>query len=334
MLKFIYILVLGVFVTGCVSAQETSYHIIKKDHIGGTGGWDYIFANPTNQRLYVSHGNRLTVLNLVTGDSVGVVSPRMGVHGVAIIEALGRGYTSNGRSNSVSVFDLKTNQILKDIPTGQNPDAIFYDDFNGMIITCNGRSNDLSFIDPKTDKVIATVAVGGKPETVVSDGKGHVFVNVEDKNEVVKINSKTHEVEAYWKLAKGKEPTGLALDRATHRLIVGGGGNKYMEILDTETGKSLFQLPIGEGCDGIVFDQTKKLAFASNGEGTVTIVKELSANDFRVVQTVKSAVRARTITVDPTTHHIFLPSAQFKPVEGQRWPMVLPGTFFVLELGE
>ena len=334
MLRSIFTLALGFFVLSQVNAQETHYKILKKNLIGGTGGWDYIFANPANQRLYVSHGNRLTVLNLVTGDSVGVVSPTMGVHGVAIIEAKGRGYTSNGKSNSVSVFDLKTNKILKDIPTGQNPDAIFYDDFNGMMITCNGRSNDLSFIDPKTDKVIATVAVGGKPETAVSDGNGYVFVNVEDKNEVVKINAKTHKVEGHWKLAKGEEPTGLALDRATHRLIVGCGGNKYLEILNAETGKSLFQLPIGEGCDGIAFDQTKKLAFASNGEGTVTIIKEFSANDFKVVQTVRSAVRARTITVDPTTHHVFLPSAEFKPVEGQRWPMVLPGTFFVLEMGE
>lgn len=334
MLKSIFTLALGFFLLSHVNAQETHYRILKKSLIGGTGGWDYIFANPANQRLYVSHGNRLTVLNLVTGDSVGVVSPTPGVHGVATIVATGKGYTSNGKSNSVSVFDLKTNQILKDISTGQNPDAIFYDDFNGMIITCNGRSNNLSFIDPKTNKVIATTAVGGKPETAVSDGIGHVFVNVEDKNEVVKINSKTHKVEAHWKLAKGDEPTGLAIDRETHRLFVSCGGNKYMEILDIKSGKSLFQLPIGEGCDGIAFDESTKLAFASNGEGTVTIVKEFDANNFKVVQTVKSAARARTITIDPTTHHIFLPSSAFKPVEGQKWPMVLPGTFFVLELGE
>lgn len=333
MLKSIFTIALGFFVWSQVNAQEPQYHILKKNLIGGTGGWDYIFANPANQRLYVSHGNRLTVLNLATGDSVGVVSPTLGVHGVAIINGNGKGYTSNGKSNSVSVFDLKTNQILKDIPVGQNPDAIFYDDYSGMIVTCNGKSNDLTFINPKTDEVIATVAVGGKPETAVSDGKGNVFVNVEDKNEVVKINSKTHNVEAHWKLAIGEEPTGLAIDRITHRLIVGCGGNKFMEILDTESGKSLFQLPIGEGCDGIAFDESTKLVFASNGEGTVSVIKEFNANSFKVVQTVASAARARTISLDPVTHHIFLPSAEFKLVEGQKRPTALPGTFFVLEMG-
>lgn len=333
MRKSIYTLFIGLFLSTTLFAQQP-YHTLKKKVIGGTGGWDYIFASPGNQRLYVSHGNRITVLNLKTLDSVGVVEPTLGVHGVATIEAMGRGYTSNGRADNVSVFDLKTNQILKDIPTGQNPDAIFYDDFNGMIITCNGRSDDLSFIDPKTDKVVVTVAVGGKPETAVSDGKGHVFVNIEDKSEVVKINSKTHKVEAHWKLAKGEEPTGLALDRETHRLIVGCGGNEYLEILDADSGKSLFQLPIGKGCDGIAFDASTKLAFASNGEGTVTVVKELGPNDFKVIQTVKSALRARTITVDPITHHIFLPSADTAPVAGRKWPAVVPGTFFVLEMGE
>ncbi len=333
MLKSIFTLAIIIFMLNNLDAQETHYHILKKDLIGGTGGWDYILANPANQRLYVSHGNKVTVLNIKTGDSVGVVSNTLGVHGIAIINKMNRGYTSNGKSNSVSVFDLKTNKVLKDIQTGQNPDAIFYDDFNGMIVTCNGRSNDLTFIDPKTDKVIATVAVGGKPETAVSDGKGNIFVNVEDKNEVVKINSKTYNVEAHWKLAVGEEPTGLAIDRITHRLIVGCGGNKFMEILDTESGKSLFQLPIGEGCDGIAFDESTKLVFASNGEGTVTLIKEFNANSFKVVQTVASAARARTITLDPVTHHIFLPSAEFKLVEGQKRPTALPGTFFVLEMG-
>jgi YVTN family beta-propeller protein len=334
LLKSVFTLILGFFVLSHVNAQETHYHILKKDLIGGTGGWDYIFANPANQRLYVSHGNRLTVLNLETGDSVGVVSPALGVHGVAIIGGMGRGYTSNGKANTVSVFDLKTNKILKDIPTGQNPDAIFYDDHSGMIITCNGRSNDLSFIDPKTDKVIATVAVGGKPETAVSDDKGHIFVNVENKNEVVKINSKTHQVEAHWKLTKGEEPTGLVIDKSTNRLMVSCGGSPYMEVLDTETGKSLFQISIGKGCDGAVFDPAKKLFFASNGEGTLTIIKEINANNFKVVQTLKTALGARTSTIDPITHRIFLPTAKLQQVEGQRWPKSIAGTFFVLEIGE
>ncbi|MBD3748640.1 MAG: YncE family protein [Sphingobacteriales bacterium] len=333
MRKFIYTLFIGLFLSGTLFAQET-YHILKKKVIGGTGGWDYIFANSANQRLYVSHGNRITVLNLKTLDSVGVVEPALGVHGVATIAALNRGYTSNGRANTVSVFDLKTNQILKDIPTGQNPDAIFYDDFNGMIITCNGGSSDLSFIDPKTDAVVATVAVGGKPETAVSDGKGHVFVNIEDKSEVVKINSKTHEVEAHWKLAKGEEPTGLVIDRSTNRLMVACGGNPFMEVLDTKTGKSLFQLPIGRGCDGAAFDAQKKLFFASNGEGTLTIVKEISANNFKVVQTLATARGARTITLDPKSHHVFVSSASFQAGDQSRRPIAIPDSFFVMEIGE
>lgn len=334
MLKTIYTLAMATLISGTVMAQESHYHVIKKDSIGGTGGWDYLFANPANQRLYVSHSTEVEVLNLKTGVKLATIKPTPGVHGVATIDAMNRGYISNGRSDNVSVFDLKSNQILKTIATGKDPDAIFYDDFNGMIITCNGHSDDLSFIDPKTEEVVATVAVGGKPETAVSDGKGHVFVNIEDKSEVVKINSKTHEVEAHWKLAKGEEPTGLVIDRAIHRLMVACGGSPFMEVLDTETGKSLFQIPIGRGCDGAAFDAQKKLFFASNGEGTLTIIKEINANDFKVVQTLATARGARTITIDPKSHHIFVSSALFQAGDQGRRPVAIPDSFFVMEIGE
>ncbi|MDA9555039.1 YncE family protein [Pelobium sp.] len=317
-----------------VKAQTVNYHILRKDIIGGTGGWDYININPTNHQIYVSHGNRITVLNSLTGDSVGVVSPTLGVHGVTFINALGKGYTSNGRANTVSVFDLKTNKILSEIAVGQNPDAIFYDDFSKKIFTCNGRSSDASVVDPKTEKVVATIPLGGKPETAVSDGKGNIFVNIEDKSEVVQFDAKTYTIKNRWKLGKGEEPTGLEIDRSTNRLFV-GCGNKWMVVLDAKSGKILSQLAIGEGCDGIAFDQTKKLVFASNGEGTVTIVKELNANKFEVVQTVVSAVRARTITVDQESHKVYLPTAEFaKPTSTNARPALIPGTFYVLEIGE
>ena len=309
-------------------AQQTTPHIIKTYHIASGGGWDYIAVN--NHKLYVSHGTQVNILNENSGDSLGVIPNTTGVHGIAFDNTAHKGYTSNGRINNVTVFDLNTNAILGQIATGQNPDAILYEPFSKTIITCNGRSNDLSVIDTKSQKVIATIPVGGKPETAVSDDNGKLFVNIEDKSEIVAVNTKTFKVENRWSIAPGEAPTGLAIDTKTKRLFA-GCDNKLLMVIDANTGKVVTKLPIGDGCDGVAFDSKTSTIYTSNGEGTMTVIKETAANDFKVVANVPTKRGARTIAVDDQTHTLFLPTANFETstVANER-PKMIPGTFQVL----
>jgi len=303
------------------------YAVLKKFAIASAGGWDYIAAH--DGKVYASHGTQVNVLNENSGDSVGVIPNTLGVHGIAFNDALGKGYTSNGRANNVFVFDLKTNAVLDSIKTGMNPDAIMYEPFTKTIITCNGRSNDLSLIDPATNKVIHTIPVGGKPETAVSNGKGMLYVNLEDKNEIASVDLKTFKVQAQWPLhAEG--PTGLVLDTKTNRLFA-GCDNKLV-VLDATTGKLIDTLPIGAGCDGVAFDGKQDLIFTANGQdGTITVVQEQNANTFKVVDTVTTKRGARTITIDPQDGTLFLPTADFEQTATTNGrPRMIPGTFQVL----
>ena len=312
----------------------SGYHLAKTFHIASGGGWDYIAVGPHNNRLYVSHGTQVNILNQSTGDSVGVIPNTTGVHGIAFDLALGKGYTSNGRINSVTVFDLATNKVLSQITTGENPDAIMYDPYSKRIITCNGRSNDLSVIDPVTEKVVATIPVGGKPETAVSDEAGKIYVNIEDKSEIAVVNINQNKVEQRWSIAPGEGPTGLAIDLKTHRLFA--GCDKLMMVIDALTGKIVDKLPIGDGCDGVGFDPQLKYAFASCGEGILSVVQEESASMFKVLENVPTKRGARTIAVDPQTHNIYLPTAEFeKPSDpGERRPHMIPGPFRVLVMSK
>jgi YVTN family beta-propeller protein len=309
-------------------AQSTGYKLSKTFHIASAGGWDYIAVGPGNNRLYVSHGAQVNILDQKTGDSVGVIPNTTGVHGIAFIPALNKGYTSNGRSNNITVFDLKTNATLSQIATGENPDAIMYDNFSKKIITCNGRSKDLSIVDPITEKVVSTIPVGGKPETAVSDEKGKLFVNIEDKNEIIQVDIASGKVEAHWPLS-AESPTGLAIDLNTHRLFA--GCDKEMVIVDAISGKVVKKMPIGDGCDGIGFDSNTKLIFASCGEGKLSIVKEESADNYKDVGSVATKRSARTIAVDETTHEVFLPAADMEKssVPNER-PKMIPGSFQIL----
>lgn len=315
-------------------AQEsTGFHILKSLSIKSAGGWDYITVNSNLNRLYVSHGMQVNIMNLSTGDSVAVIQNTPGVHGIALVESTGKGYISNGRANSVAVFDLKTNAVLAQIPTGTNPDAIFYDTFSHKIYTCNGRSNDASVIDPATDKVVATIPLGAKPETAVSDGKGKIYVNAENTAEVVVIDALTYKVINRFKIVKGEEPSGLDIDLSTNRLFIGCGGNKLMVIMDAANGNNLASFPIG-GCDGLVFDPALKLAYASNGEGTISVVKEIDAAHFIQLASIPSEKSARTIAIDLQTHHLFLPAARTIANPAGGYPKVVAGTFHVLEVGK
>jgi YVTN family beta-propeller protein len=310
-----------------VSAQKSGYHLIHTFHIKSGGGWDYLAVN--GSKLYVSHSTQVNILDKQSGDSVGVVPNTNGVHGIAFIPALNKGYTSNGRSNNVTVFELSTGKVLSQVTTGQNPDAIIYEPYTRKIITCNGRSNDLTIIDPATEQVTATIPLGGKPETAVSDEEGKLFVNLEDKNEIVAVNLQTGKVESHWSIAPAEGPTGLAYDKETKRLFA--GCEKMLAVVDAVNGKLIDKITIGDGCDGVAFDKDSKTIFTSNGEGTMTVIKETSANSYEILENVPTKKGARTITIDEDTHTLYLPTAGFGPATapGQR-PPVIAGTFQVL----
>jgi YVTN family beta-propeller protein len=320
-------------ITAISTAQsKVDFKIANTFHIKSGGGWDYLAV--CDKRLYVSHGMQVNVLDKTTGDSVGIVSNTMGVHGIAFIPSLGKGYTSNGRANNVSVFDLKTNEVSTQIATGENPDAILYEPFSKMIVTCNGKSKDLSVIDPATNKVVATIPIGGKPETAVSDEAGKLYVNNEDKNEIAEVDMKNFKVLNQWPLAPGEGPTGLAIDIKNKRLFA--GCEKLLVVVDVTDGKIVEKLPIGDGCDGVAFDKIANRIFTSNGEGTMTIIDEQSANKYTVTATIPTKKGARTICLDDATHIVYMPTADFEAKKStddpKARPKMIAGSFQILML--
>jgi hypothetical protein len=326
------------FITGaCILLVSTilnaqskpGYKISKTFHIASDGGWDYVAVGPGN-KLYVSHGTQVNILDKNTGDSLGVISNTTGVHGIAFDEAAGKGFTSNGRLNNVTVFDIKTDKELAHIATGENPDAIMFDSFSKMIITCNGRSKDLTVFDPVSYKIIATIPVGGKPETAVSDNAGKWFVNIEDKNEIIQVNSKTFMVEKHWSLSPGEGPTGLAIDNNSKRLFA--GCNKKLAVIDYTSGNLITTITIGDGCDGVAFDNKSKNIFTSNGSGTMTVIKEESPTQFTISENVPTKRSARTIAIDEASQTLYLPAANLEPqaANAQGRPRTIPGSFQIL----
>jgi YVTN family beta-propeller protein len=324
----IIICLLGV---SAADAQKSGYHTTKVFHIASAGGWDYLAVN--GKELYVSHGDHVNILDKKTGDSIGIIPNTNGVHGIAFLPAMNKGYVSDGKGNMVTVFELSTHNTLRQIGTGQNPDAIIYEPFTKKIITCNGRSNDLSIIDPVKDTVVATIAVGGKPETAVSDESGRLFVNIEDKNEIIEVDLNNNTVVQHWPLAPAEGPTGLAYDKETKRLFA--GCDHLLAVIDAGTGKLIDKITIGDGCDGVAFDQKTKTIFTSNGEGTLTVIKEQSADKYTVIENITTKKGARTIALDESTHLLYLPTAnlQATTVAHQRAAMI-PGTFQVLVVGK
>ena len=275
---------------------------------GGTGFFDYLTADSQAHRLYLSHGNQVMVLNTTDGTVIGQIADTTGVHGIALVPDSNEGYTSNGRENKLGVFDLKTLKTLRKVDCGRNPDSIIYDPFTKKVFSFNHSGGDITMVDTTApDKAPVTIQVGGTLETGVSDLAGHVYVNVEDKSEIVAIDSKQGTVLAHWSLAPGEEPTGMAIDREHHRLFA-GCGNQMMVVVDSNDGKVLATVPIGPGCDGVTFEPSLGFAVSSNGgNGTATVVKEEPAGSFKAVQTLKTTRGARTITCDPVSHLIYLP---------------------------
>jgi DNA-binding beta-propeller fold protein YncE len=319
----------GPMATGYLYAQASGFRVTKVFHIPSSGGWDYIAVGPDNNRLYVSHGTQVNILNETTGDSVGVIPNTTGVHGIAFVPALGKGYTSNGRLNNVTVFDLKSNQILGMITAGTNPDAIMYDDFSKLIITCNGRSHDLSLIDPVSGNLLYTIPVNGKPETAVTDGKGKIYVNIEDMHQIIAIDINQRKITERWSLAPAESPTGLAFDAKHKRLFA--GCDKTLVVVDAGSGKVTGRITIPDGCDGVAFDAELGLVFASCGEGQLSVIRENKNGIYELLENVPTKSSARTLALNQKTHTLYLPAGEFqKPAaEGTRPPLV-PGTFQVL----
>jgi len=327
------LLALGTLIAGTAAAQE--YQVAKRAKLGGEGGWDYLTVDDTARRLYVSRSSHVMVLDADTLQVVGDIPDTAGVHGIAIAAELGKGFTSNGRADTLTVFDTQTLKATGEVKAGANPDAILYDTFTKRVFAFNGRSGDVTVVDAKTGAVAATIPIGGKLEFGQTDGKGRVFVNVEDKNEIAELDAKGMKVLARWPIAPCEEPTGLALD-AAHRLLFSVCGNGLMAVVDADTGKVVATLPIGAGSDGAAFDPTTQNAFSSNGEGTLSVVHESAPDKFAVVQTVKTQRSARTITLDPKTGSLLLPAAELGPApaatpgQPRPRPTVVPGTFALL----
>jgi DNA-binding beta-propeller fold protein YncE len=337
----LFVFLLNLLLAGyAVAASGAGYHVVTTYKLGGDGGWDYLLADPDMHRLYISRGTHVMVIDADTGKSVGDIADTPGVHGIALAPELGRGFTSNGREGTVSIFDIKTLATSNKVNVGgQNPDAIIYDPATKRVFTFNGRSHDSTAIDAATGKVLGMIKLDGKPEFAASDGKGEVFVNIEDKSELTAIDANKLEVKATWPLAPCTEPSGLAIDRE-HRRLFSGCDNKMMAVADADTGKVLATPPIGEGLDATRYDPGTGLAFASCGEGVLTVIKEESPEKFTVVENVPTQPGARTMALDTKTHKVYTVTAKFGPPPAPTaenphpWRSIVPDTFVVLVLSQ
>jgi len=324
-------------VANAVPPGSSGYHVVKTIPIGGPGKWDYDIVDSEARRVYVSHSTHVVVLDADSGATVGDIADTSGVHGIALASDLGRGFTSNGKANTVTIFDLKTFKTIDTVKTGGlNPDAIFYDAGTKRVFAFNGKSSNATAIDAASGKVAGMIPVGGKPEFAAGDDQGHVFVNVEDKSLLLEIDAQKLAVLHRWPLTGCKEPSGLAFDQKNHRLF-SVCGNKKMMVVNSETGKIVTTIAIGEDPDAAGFDPGTQLVFSSNGEsGDLTVIHEDSADKYTVMETVPTKKYARTMAIDLKTHNIFLPVAEFEPVapKGEEEPPMKPNSFEVLLVGK
>jgi DNA-binding beta-propeller fold protein YncE len=333
------------FVLACICAGSvrafapTQYQVKQKYVLGGEGGWDYLTFDAAGKRLFISRGTHVMVVDPYKGSVVGDIPNTPGVHGIALAQDLGKGFTSNGRENTVTVFDLKTLKETARIKLeAENPDAILYDPSSKRVFTFNGRSKNATAIDAVKDTVIGNIPLNGKPEFGVADGKGMVFVNIEDTSELTSIDAGNAKVAKTWKLTGCEEPSGLAMDQKHHRLFA-GCHNKVMAVVNAEDGKVVTTPAIGEGVDANAFDPGTDLAFSSNGDGTLTVVHEDSVDKYTVAQNVSTQRGARTMALDTNNHDIYLVTAEIEEAppakEGDRPRRSMkPGTFTLLVVGK
>ncbi len=319
-------------------AADGDYHLVKKLVLGGEGGWDYLICDSDARRLYISRGSHVMVVDADTYAVVGDIPGTDGVHGIALAPEFGRGFTSDGRSNTVTIFDLKSLKVLGTAPTDEGPDAIVYDPASKRVFTLNGRAGTATAIDAETGKPAGSITLGGRPEYAAADGEGHIYNNLEDKSEIIQIDSRKLTVTARWPLAPCESPSGLAIDKE-HRRLFAGCHSRVMAIMDADTGKVLATPSIGQGVDANRFDPGTQLAFSSNGDGTLTIVHEDSLEKFAPVASVTTQRGARTMALDLKTHRVFLVTAEFGPAPAHTpeqphpRPQMVPGTFTLLVFG-
>jgi DNA-binding beta-propeller fold protein YncE len=326
-------------VSAAVAVAAPGYHVVNTWRLGGDGGWDYLKVDSNARRLYISRATKVVVIDADSGKPVGEIADTPGVHGVALAPEFGRGFTSNGREDTVSVFDLQSLKTLSKIKVGNRPDAIWYDPATKRVFTFNAGSQDATAMDAAKGEVVGTIALGGKPEFAASDGKGTVYVNLEDKNQLFALDANKLTVKERWPLPGCDEPSGLAMDQKNRRLFV-GCGNKVMPVVNADNGKVLATLPIGDGVDATAFDDDAGLAFASCGEGVLTVVREESPDKFSVAENVPTQKGARTMALDRKTHQVYTVTAKFGPPpaptasQPHPRPTILPDSFVVLVLGK
>jgi len=331
-----YLMILSFAALALAAVAGSGYHVVTTYKVGGEGGWDYLTADSDARRVYISRGTHVMVLDADSGKIVGDIPDTPGVHGIALAPELGRGFTSNGREGTVSIFDLKTLATSAKVKVGDNPDAILYDPATKRVFTFNGRSQDSTAIDAATGKVLGTIKLDGKPEFAASDAKGEIFVNIEDKSELTAIDPNKLEVKSTWPLAPCEGPSGLSIDRKNRHLFA--GCDKMMAIVDADSGKVLATPAIGDGVDATTFDAGTGLAFASCGEGVLTVVKEESPGKFSA-ENVPTQRGARTLALDAKTHNVFVVTAEFGPRPAATAdnphprPPMLPDSFVVLVVG-
>lgn len=326
--------------TAALAAQSnvSHYRIANRFQVEGDGFWDLLAVDDATGRVFLSHGMVVDVVDGKTGALIAAIQDTKGAHGIALARDVKKGFITCGRDSCVAIFNLDSLKVVARVPvTGRNPDAILYEPSSHRVFAFNGGSANATVIDAKTNKVVGTVALGGKPELPAADGKGTVYVNLEDKSMVDVIDAGAMKVKAEWPIAPGEEPTGLAMDAATRRLFI-ACHNKMMIVMDADNGKIVANVPIGERVDGADFDPGLKRAYSSNGDGTLTVIQEVNANSFTVLENVATQIGARTLAVDAKTHHIYLPTAAFGPapaptVEHPRpRPTIVPGSFVILDV--
>jgi YVTN family beta-propeller protein len=335
-------LLIGIYGAAGAETEPTSSvpKVLQRWAVGGSGGWDYLTLDSTARRLFVSRGTRVDVMDTQSGKIIGTIADTKGVHGIALAENLRRGYTSNGKADSVTVFDLDTLKAIKEVPvSGHNPDAILFDSLTQRLFTFNGRSKDVTVLDTANMSVIATLPVPDKPEFAVADGAGRIFVNIESEHgQMVVIDSRQLTVTATWPLPGCASPSGLAIDKIHHRLFSVCDG-KVMAITDATTGKQVATIKIGEEPDAAAFDPQRGLAYSSNGDGTLTVVHQDSADRYHVAATVATKAGARTMALDSSSNKLYLVTADFAaapaatPEQPRPRPTQVPETFTVLVVG-
>jgi hypothetical protein len=319
------------------AAPPAAYRVTRSITLGGDGRWDYVTVDSVGHRLFIARQTRVMVVDPASGKLLGEIPGLDGAHGVALVYALGRGFATSGHDGMVTMFDLRSLKVLGRIKAADDADAVLYDPASRRVFTFNGDPGTSTVIDPQSGKVVGTITLGGKPEFGVADGAGKLYVNLEDKAEIAEIDPVKLQVTRHWPLAGCEEPTGLAIDRA-HGLLFSGCHSGVMAISDARAGRTIAQAPIGQGVDACAFDPGTALAFASNGDGTITVVHEDGPASFHVVSTATTRRGARTMALDERTHRLYTVTAEFgatpaaTPSEPHPRPALVPGTFSLLEL--